>query len=392
MRPPAVTAGRPLRIVLPTGIFPPDIGGPASYVPRIAKALAARGHSVEVVTLAEAPAAGGEFPFPVRRIRRGMARIPRMMETIRTVRVLARAGDLIYANGLFIEAAIAAALDGKPLVMKVVGDWAWERASNQRIGDRDMLDFQSRRQPFRFELVKALRSAVTRRADRVIVASRFFSGIVAGWGVRPERLEIIPNAIEPFPEAPPAALPAFGGCTLVLAARLIPFKRIDELIRMVAARADLRLVMVGDGPERANLERLAGELKINERVIFTGTVPRAEVGSYLRAADAMVINSANETFSFSVLEGFAAGIPVIACDAGSVPELIANGQNGMLYPQGDLNALSAAVTRLISEPGLREKLSRGGRKALAERFPWEKLVDRTEAVLQAAAAREGGSR
>jgi glycosyltransferase involved in cell wall biosynthesis len=392
MRAPAVAAaGRRLRIVLPTGIFPPDIGGPASYVPRIAEALAARGHSVEVVTLADDPAAEDAFPFPVQRIRRRMRRIPRMIETIQSVRSLARAADVIYANGLFIEAAIAAALAGKPLVMKVVGDWAWERASNQRIGDRDMLDFQNRRQPFRFELVKGLRSCVTRRADRVIVASRFFSGIVAGWGVPPERMEIISNALEPLPDVPPAKLPAFEGRTLAIAARLIPFKRIDELIRMVAARGDLRLLIVGDGPERVRLEQLAAELKIAERAIFTGSVPRGKVAAYLRAADALVVNSANETFSFSVLEGFAAGIPVIASNAGSIPELIADGENGLLFPPGDVNMLSKAVVRLFSEPGLRERITRAGRKAFEDRFPWESLVDQTEAVLRKAAPGGGGS-
>jgi len=83
MRPKAVAdSERRLRIVLPAGIFPPDIGGPASYVPRIAEALVARGHSVEVIALADDPAVGGVFPFPVRRIRRGKLRIPRMSETI----------------------------------------------------------------------------------------------------------------------------------------------------------------------------------------------------------------------------------------------------------------------------------------------------------------------
>jgi len=380
-------AGRPLRIVMPTGIFPPDIGGPASYVPRIAGALAARGHSVEVVTLADDPSSGAAYPFQVRRIRRRMRRIPRMIETIQTIRSLARRSDLIYANGLFIEAAIAAWLARRPLVMKVVGDWAWERASNQHVGDRDMVDFQNRRQPVRFELVKGLRSVVTRRADRIIVTSRFFSWIVAGWGVQPERLEVIPNALDPLPETPPVELPPFKGCTLVVTARLIPFKRIDDLIRLLATRGDIRLLVVGDGPERANLERLAEELNLLDRVFFTGSVPHEKVAAYLRASDALIVNSANETFSFSVLEGFAAGMPVVACAAGSIPELVSDGENGLLFPSGDSGALSRAITRLFSEPGLRHTLVEGGRRTLQERFQWDRLVERTEAVLREAAPR-----
>ncbi len=86
------------------------------------------------MTLADNPRPREAFTFPVRRIRRGKTRLPRMMETILAVFQLARRSDLIYASGLFIEAAIAAALARKPLAMKVVGDWGWERARNQGEG------------------------------------------------------------------------------------------------------------------------------------------------------------------------------------------------------------------------------------------------------------------
>jgi len=382
MRAPTVTrAGSGLRIALPTGIFPPDIGGPASYVPRIADALVARGHTVEVVTLADDPRAGGTYPFPVTRIRRGAARIPRMIKTISAIAATARRADLIYANGLFIEAAAAAILARKPLVMKIVGDWAWERASNQRTGDRDMVDFQQRRQPLRFEMIKMLRSMVTRRADRIIVASRFFSGIVAGWGVSHRQLEVIPNALDPLPDIPAATLPPFHGHTLVVAARLIPLKKIDDLIRLLAMRKDLRLLIVGDGPERANLEDLTAEMKVQDRVVFAGSVPHRKVAGFLRAADALIVNSINETFSFSVLEGFAAGVPVVASAGGSIPELISDGVNGLLYPPDDLEALSRALTRLFSGSGTQASLIEGGRRTLQARFQWDPLVEQTEAVL-----------
>jgi glycosyltransferase involved in cell wall biosynthesis len=384
-------AGSRLRILLPTGIFPPDIGGPASYVPRIARSLVERGHSVEVVTLADDPDVDGDFPFPVRRIRRGMKRIPRIMRTVWALCSLAWNADVIFANGLFIEAAAAAALAGRPLAMKIVGDWAWERASNQRIGDRDLADFQRRRQPPRFEMIKQLRSMISRRADRIIVASRFFAGIVAGWGVPSERLEIVPNALEPLPDGPPAELPPFDGRTLVVAARLTVLKRIDDLIRLVSRRGDLRLVVVGDGPEHVRLEALADEMKVGERVIFTGAVPRAKVAGYLRAADALIVNSPNESFSFSAIEGFAAGVPVVACAGGAIPELIEDGQNGLLYPADNVNALLRTLDRLFSDTGLRAALIAGGRKSVQVRYRWEALVERTESVLIRAAGRSPAS-
>jgi glycosyltransferase involved in cell wall biosynthesis len=384
-----------LRIALPTGIFPPDIGGPASYVPRIAEALIERGHGVQVITLADNPADGGAYAFPVRRIRRGMSRLPRMLRTIADIARSARSADIIFANGLFIEAAIAAGLVRKPLVMKIVGDWAWERASNARIGDRDMADFQRRRQPVRFELVKFLRSVTTRRADRIIVASRFFADIVAGWGISPSALEVIPNTLDLSAESDAKAaepLEPFKGHTLVTVGRLIPFKRVDALIRLLAERVDLRLVIVGDGPERCPLERLADGCGVKERTVFAGSVPHVRIAGFLRAGDALIVNSSNETFGYAVIEGFAAGVPVVACKGGSIPELVADGENGLLFSPDDRGGLSKAIDRLFADPGLREKIIVGGRRAYAERYRWEVLLVRTEEVLRKASRRNGGRR
>src|SRR3972149_3892040 len=99
-----------MRICLPTGIFPPDIGGPASYVPRIAKALVERGHAGEVITLSDTPHADTPSPFVVQRIPRGMARVPRMARTISRIAQAARRAEVVFANGLFVEAVLACGL------------------------------------------------------------------------------------------------------------------------------------------------------------------------------------------------------------------------------------------------------------------------------------------
>jgi glycosyltransferase involved in cell wall biosynthesis len=377
------------RIVLPTGIFPPDVGGPASYVPRVAAALTARGHAVEVVTLADDPAAGGAFPFAVRRIRRGMARIPRMIRTVEAVRRSARAADLIYANGLFIEAAAAAALARRPLVMKVVGDWAWERANNRGAGDPLPENFQIRRQPPRWEAVKALRAAVTRRALRVIVPSRHLAKIVAGWGVPTGRIDVVYNALEPLPSGPAPELPPFAGRTLLSVARLVKWKGIDTLIELVGDHVDLRLLVVGDGPERGRLESLAGRPGVCGRVLFLGNLPHEQAAGCLRIADIFCLASAYEGLPHVILEAFAAGVPVIATAVGGTVEVIHSGENGLLVPPGDSAAFYAAIGRLFSEPGLRGRLVENARRTLDAGFRWETLVDRTERILREAAAGRG---
>jgi glycosyltransferase involved in cell wall biosynthesis len=385
------TGGARLRIALPTGIFPPDIGGPASYVPRIADALVSRGHAVDVVTLADDPAAGGKYSFPVRRIRRGMFRLLRMAETVAAVARSARKADVIYANGLFIEAAAAAAIARRPLAMKIVGDWAWERARNRGEACGTVEEFQSRRQSLRAEAVKRLRTLVTRRAERIVTPSRYLAAVVAAWGIPARKITVVYNALEAPPETQPAPLPAFSGDTLVTVARLVSWKGIDGLLEMIAARKDWRLVVVGDGPERRNLEALANRLGVSDRTVFTGSVPRRQVFAYMKAADAFILNSQYEGLPHIILEAYAAGIPVATTAAGGTKEVVEDGVNGLLLSPRRTELLAAAVDRILSEPGLRESLIEGGRRTLQTRFRWETMVEETEKVLaEVAAARRGG--
>lgn len=395
MRPDEPAASRSekaLRIALPTGIFPPDIGGPASYVPGIAAALARRGHAVEVITLADDPDAGGDYPFPVNRIRRGMSRIPRMIRTVDAVAASALKADIIYANGLFIEAAVAAAWTRKPLLMKIVGDWAWERAHNRGAGGSSVEEFQSRPQPLRWEAVKRLRLAVTRRADRIITPSRYLLEIVAAWGVSISKIAVVYNALETPPEAEPASLPPFAGRTLITVGRLISLKGVDALLELIRDRRDLRLLVVGDGPERSNWESLAKDLDVAERAIFTGSVTRGQVTAYLKAADAYVLNSLHEGLPHILLEAFAAGLPVIATASGGTKEVVEDGVNGLLIPPRRKDLLAAAVDRILSDPGLRGSLIEGGRRTLQNRFLWETMVEETEAVLAETAAEKRAGR
>src|SRR5205807_965372 len=109
--------------------FPPDHGGPASYVPKIAAALVHRGHEVEVICLSDqAQHDDALYRFKVRRIRRGLFWPARILLTVVTIWKRAWSNELIYVNGLGAESSIAAALAGRPAVHKIVGDYAWERA------------------------------------------------------------------------------------------------------------------------------------------------------------------------------------------------------------------------------------------------------------------------
>ncbi|MER3407672.1 MAG: hypothetical protein C4292_02475, partial [Nitrososphaera sp.] len=139
-----------MRVLIVTGIFPPDIGGPATYVPQIAEGLAQRGHTVTVLTLSDRldhPDAG--YSYRVVRLPRGMFKPLRMLVTIGAIVRLGRKADVLFVNGLALESALANFLLRKPLVMKVVGDLAWERATARGWTSDDFETFQQKRYGFR---------------------------------------------------------------------------------------------------------------------------------------------------------------------------------------------------------------------------------------------------
>lgn len=371
-----------MRICLPTGIFPPDIGGPSSYVPQIAERLQAHGHTLEVITLADCP----EEPLPsyffaVHRLRRAQARALRTVRVVAKIFAVARRSDLVFANGLFIEAALASRLAHRPLTLKIVGDWAWERSINWGLTTDGLEDFQSRRQGLRAEFLKWLRSRVLRQATLVIVPSRYLGGIVRRWGVDSGRIVCIYNACE-APEAPTQSpLPPFKGTTLCTVARLVPWKGIGPLIHLVSDLPGTRLVIIGEGPLRASLEKQAQALGVRARVIFLGRKDRPGVVACLAASDLFVLNSTYEGLPHVILEAFASSIPVLATAVGGVPEVVEHGRNGWLVSAGEPAELRGAAQNLMANATLRRRLIKGARKTLTEKFSWPRLVVETEGAL-----------
>ena len=147
----------------------------------------------------------------------------------------------------------------------------------------------------------------------------------------------------------------------------------------VSRVAGVRLLVAGDGPEREEMERLA-----SERVRFLGPLPREDVLRLFRAADASLLSSTWENFPHTVVESLAVGTPVIATAVGGVPEVVKDGENGLLVPPGDAGGLAAAIQRFYGEPGLRERLAAAAAPSVAG-YGREETLARIEAVLVAAA-------
>jgi len=370
-----------MHIFVAAGIFHPEPGGPATYLYRLLPALWARGHSVRVLTFGDGPTEG--YPYPLRRIPRRALPV-RMLDYARAAWREARRADVIFVNSLGLPLIGI----GKPRVLKVVGDLAWERAVNRGwiAPATDVDAFQTQRQNWRVEALKAQRAREVRRAERVLVPSEYLRRMVIGWGAQPDRVQVIYNALpdEPAPDCSQdearARLDLGPGPLLLTAARLVPWKGIDHLLRALADAPDVRLLIAGDGPDEARLRALADEAGVAARVTFLGRVPRDRMALYLRAADYLVLYSGYEGLSHTILEALHAGTPVIASDKGGNPELIAPGVNGLLVPYPDPAALAATI-RAAFAGSTRARLAANTGQGL-ERFAWARMVTQTAELLE----------
>jgi glycosyltransferase involved in cell wall biosynthesis len=278
-----------------------------------------------------------------------------------------------------MEAVLANILLRKRLLHKIVGDEAWERARNHGWVSDDFEAFQRKRHGWKVEAVKALRAWWARRADRVIVPSRYLARWVSKWGVLPNKVITVHNAVHAI-RVRPAALPLTTTMNIATAGRLVSLKRVDNVMIALAPLQGVGFVIVGDGPELQRLRALAINLRMDDRVYFAGARARRETLELMAACDVFVLNSIHEGFPHVVLEAMALGLPVIATAVGGNLELIEDGLNGRLIPSMDVEALRRALADLLSTPSERRRLARGARES-ARAFDPTRMVDETITLL-----------
>jgi glycosyltransferase involved in cell wall biosynthesis len=357
-----------VRVVVVSGIWPPDVGGPASHAPALAEALLERGHEVEVVTTSDSEPAAR--PYPVRWISRARPAPLRHLAVVREVRRAARAAERVYATTMIRRAALGAALARRPLVVKLVSDEAFERERRAGRFDGTLEEFQRHPGGLRLRALRATRAAALRRARRTVVPSAYLRELAIGWGIEPARIEVVPNPAPALPPLPSRdeARRALGiaGFALGSAGRLTAQKALDDALAAVAKVDGVELLVLGDGPERAALEGRAASLGISRRVRFLGAGTRDDVLTLFRAVDAALITSAWENLPHTLLEALAVGAPVIATAVGGIPEVVVDEENGLLVPPHDVDGIAAAIDRLAADVSLRDSLARAAAASVGE--------------------------
>ncbi len=344
-----------MKILLAAGIFPPDIGGPATYAQMLDDELPKMGIDVMVV------------PY-------GLVRsLPKAIRHLAYMRLLwkeSKGCSIIYAldpMSVGVPSRIVAMLKQKTFVVRLGGDYAWEQGV-QRYGVKDTLDAYTAHhspRPLMVRFMAWLQTFVVKGARVVVVPSKYMQGIVSSWGMPNEKIRVVYSALHALAPLDSRQILRedflFSGLVISSVARLTPWKGMQTLIELVALRVTrgevITLVIGGDGPQRLELEQLVQSLGVSKHVRFVGALTRDAMAAVVYASDIFILNTAYEGLSHQLLEVMDIGTPIITTNIGGNPELITNGVEGILVPVNDLEAIDTAISNLHSNPDLGTRLS-----------------------------------
>lgn len=369
-----------MKILIATGLFPPQIGGPATYSKLLLDELPKRGFEVKVQSF------GWVIKYP--KIVRHVIYFFKLIGS-------GFSADIIYAQdpvSVGLPALFAARLLGKKFYLKIVGDYAWEQGS-QRFGVKDLLDEFSteyhQKYPFLVRILKKVQFFVAVHADNIIVPSNYLKHIVVNWGIKTEKIKVIYNAFH---------LPNFSGSkeemrknlhinfpTIVSVGRLVPWKGFDTLIALMPDIAKeipgAKLFIIGEGPDKKYLMSCIKKARAEDFVVLTGKMEQENLFEYIKASDLFVLNTSYEGLSHQLLEVLYLETPIACSDAGGNTEVIDDNKNGALFAYNDKSAIQSAIIKLLSDKSLSDRYIENGKEKIKS-FGEEHMLNKISTLLQ----------
>jgi glycosyltransferase involved in cell wall biosynthesis len=331
-----------MKILIATGVYPPESGGPATYSKLLEDRLPALGIEVKVL------------PFStVRRLPKVLRHLAYFLRCAQ----LSRGCSIVYAQdpvSVGLPAWLAAALTGKKFAVRLGGDYAWEQGRQRAAVAQELDEFQRRRYGLGVEFLRAVQKFVVGRARAVVVPSEYMKKIVSAWTAPGKVHRIYSSIALPPPYELPQDRPE--GFLVLSFGRRVPWKGFEALERVAARDPSWNLKIFSE-------------------------IPYPKAMGWLKAADVYVNNSTYEGLSHQVVEAMALGTPVVATRAGGNPELIEDGETGLLVAPNDDEALYAAIQSVHDDPeGGRRRAAKA--QMHAERFSIERAIGEISALLK----------
>ncbi len=381
-------------ILIATGLYPPDIGGPATYSKLLEEELPKYGLAPVVVSFGTV---------------RQLPKLIRHFIYFLKVIVKSETVQVVYAQdpvSVGLPALLAARILGKKYILKIVGDYAWEQfqqrkallkqfpisgfdkfdkltagkltassksRGNFQFSNKELVtleDFQNKKFDFITEMRRRVERFVARHADAIVVPSNYLKKIILEWGVSPEKIKVIYNSFDvPVNMVNKKGIRnklGINGTLLVSAGRLVPWKGFEALIEVISELKknipDIKLYIAGDGPQEKDLRFKIKDLRMENIIILLGRLAHDKLVEYVQAADIFVLNTGYEGFSHQLLEVMALGTPIITTHVGGNPELVENLKTGLLVSYNNKSEIKTAIELLMRDAELRERFVQSGKE------------------------------
>ena len=351
------------------GIFPPDIGGPATFVPKIAKYFQDQlNYEIEILTLSDNKNLNINDDFSVKRIDRNLPIIYRWLKTIFTIYKLGKNKDLIFVNGLGTEATIANIFLKKKIIRKIVGDPVWERAYSKAKISESFDEFQVKNYGFSISFQKKVRSFSIKKSDIVVTPSQHLKNFILNLGFK-NKIEIINNGV--FIPEENTNIFTNDQINITIVSRLVSHKNIKKIIRAISDLNDplIYLNIIGDGPELNQLQKISLESNNKDNIIFHGKLNRDEINHIFLNSDIYIQASNYEGLPHSLLEAMSYGIPVLCTPVGECKDILGNEDRGYIL---DLpvskNNIKSKIIEIIGEKNIANKKGERGKDFINEKY------------------------
>ncbi len=385
-----------LKILIATGIFPPDIGGPATMLKALADSLIKQNFAVKIITYSDTNIKQQKNDIEVNRVVKSQNIIFRHLKYFLKMYKLAKWADILYITDTYSVGRFAYLIKrilGKKYIVRFAGDSAWEIAVSRGWTKDYIVDFQKKIYNSHIEKLKKRRGKILIGADRIIAVSQFIAGIAKRIGVDRNKIRVIYNSVDFInnnsinTQAVENIKDKYGNNAkiVVTACRLTPWKGVDGIIKILPQLkekvGDINFLVLGQGQELNNLKQLASKFKVESSVHFLGKVNHNEILNYFKVADLFILNTNYEGLSHTLLEAMRARTPIVTTNIGGNPEVIDNGKNGLLVNYNNQEELLEAATKILTNQQSVQNLSNNAKKKL-EKFNWDNTVKETVKTLK----------
>ncbi len=352
-----------------SGIYPPDIGGPATYVPQLCRRLNDVGFEVTLVSLEdECGTKRAQEPWKRVFVPRNTSKLSRMLRVVYYLFRESRKCNYIFANGLFEEVGILSLMRPKRyFVAKVVGDPVWERTRNKNPRTKDIENFNVSKQKLKVRLQKRMLVYAMNRFNCISCPSEQLKILIQGWGVR-KPIYPIWNGVQCRSRV--IIPPTFD---VIAVSRLVPWKNLTNLITAVS-RCGLSLAICGDGPEYQSLQDKVKELRAD--VKFLGQLDPPKVLESVNASRVFALISTYEGLSFALLEAMMSGKRILVSNVPGNTDVIKNRITGIVVDPNSIEDICRGLEFLMQDTSMNDLLAENAYQIATTDFCSEKQLDK----------------